>query len=73
MKYIRQLVKNGHSTQVTIPKDLLLYLRWFCGDAIVVELTQRGNVEIRRATARDLTNERVAPMTLDRDPVEKIG
>jgi antitoxin component of MazEF toxin-antitoxin module len=73
MKYIRQLVKNGNSTQVTLPKDLLLYLRWFCGDAIVVELTQRGTVEIRRATSLDVTNGRMGPMTLDRDPVSKVG
>jgi antitoxin component of MazEF toxin-antitoxin module len=73
MRYIRQLVRNGNSTQVTMPKDLLLYLRWCCGDAVAVELTARGTVEVRRATPQDLVNTRLGPMTIDPSPVAKIG
>jgi antitoxin component of MazEF toxin-antitoxin module len=73
MRYIRQLVRNGNSTQLTMPKDLLLFLRWYCGDAMAVELTARGTVEIRRATAADLVNTKMAPMTVDSSPVAKVG
>lgn len=73
MKFIRQLTRNGNSTQVTMPKDLLMYLRWFTGDAVVVELTERGTVEVRRATADDLVTERVPAMTIRRIPAAKVG
>lgn len=73
VKFIRQLVRNGNSTQVTMPRDLLLFLRWQTGDGVVVELTERGSIEIRRVTPNDMTTERVPSMTLDRSLRAKVG
>jgi antitoxin component of MazEF toxin-antitoxin module len=54
MKYFHRLVKNGNSTQVTIPRRMMDHLRWRTGDPMVVELTERGTLEIRPPIVDDM-------------------
>jgi antitoxin component of MazEF toxin-antitoxin module len=62
MKFLRRLVRNGHSTQLTLPVALLEHLQWRPGFPVVVELTPAGTLEVRLPTLMDLR----APM----DPME---
>jgi antitoxin component of MazEF toxin-antitoxin module len=54
MKILQRLVKNGNSTQVTMPAKMLEQLQWRAGTAIIVELTACGSIEIRKPTMVDL-------------------
>ena len=61
----RQLVRNGNSTQVTVPRRMLDALRWQTGDPVLVELTERGTIEVRREFAAGPQPTKLQPMTLD--------
>jgi len=54
MKELRRIVRNGNSTQVSIPRRMLEYLGWRPGEPIVIELTECGSIEIRRPVISDL-------------------
>jgi antitoxin component of MazEF toxin-antitoxin module len=73
VKVLRQLVRNGNSTQVSIPQRMLDVLRWRKGDGMILELTERNTVEVRPATAADLRTTRLHPMTLDGDVQRQVG
>jgi hypothetical protein len=50
MKFIRRLTRHGHSTHVSIPPQLLDYLRCRVGDMIVaVETAESFELRVRRA------------------------
>lgn len=38
MRALQRLVRNGNSTQVTIPKQLLVHLGWLPGGNVIAEL-----------------------------------
>lgn len=67
MKFIRRLVRNGKSMHVSLHPRLIDHLRWRMGDGLVVELTLRDEVLVRRATAADM-NASIQPMTIDLAP-----
>lgn len=54
MKELRRLVRNGGSTQISIPVAMLDHLRWSAGNPIVVEVTECGTIELRLPTIADL-------------------
>lgn len=54
MKELRRIVRNGNSTQVSIPRRMLEYLGWRAGEPIVIELTECQTIEIRRPVISDL-------------------
>jgi antitoxin component of MazEF toxin-antitoxin module len=58
MKFIRRLTRHGHSTHVSIPPQLIDYLRLQNGDMIVVETTESFELRVRRAAPEDLTAQR---------------
>jgi antitoxin component of MazEF toxin-antitoxin module len=68
----RQLVKNGNSTQCTIPRRMLDALRWRTGDPVLVELTERGTIEIQREVIRGPQPTKLQPMTLDASIPESL-
>lgn len=68
MKHLRKLVRNGHSTQLTIPIGMLDHLRWRAGEPIVLELTAADTIEVRRPTIADLRGSS-DPMELPFSPV----
>jgi len=67
MKFLRRLVRNGASMHVCLHPRLIDHLRWRIGDGLIVELTQRDEVLVRRATAADM-NATIQPMTIDFAP-----
>ncbi len=54
MKYLHRLVKNGSSTQVTIPVRMLHFLQWRTGQTMVIELTSERTLIVRPPTAEDI-------------------
>jgi antitoxin component of MazEF toxin-antitoxin module len=54
MKYQNKLVRNGNSTHVAIPKKLLDWLQWNCGQSVIVEANLDRSLTIRRPTVDDL-------------------
>jgi antitoxin component of MazEF toxin-antitoxin module len=63
MKFLRRLSRHGHSTHVSIPPQLIDYLRLQNGDLIIVEPTEGFELRIRRAAPEDLTAQR-SPLAL---------
>lgn len=64
LKVIRRLARNGNSTTVTIPPRFLRYVRWEATDGLVLEITPRNTIEIRRATLEDMNGVEISPMSL---------
>jgi antitoxin component of MazEF toxin-antitoxin module len=64
MKFLRRIVRNGNSSQVSIPRNLMDYLRWREGDPIIVELTEDMAILVRTPNVTDLRSTPM-PMTLD--------
>lgn len=48
MRSHQKLVRNGNSTQVTIPRPILTHLGWLPGEMIVVELLEDRSLRVFR-------------------------
>jgi antitoxin component of MazEF toxin-antitoxin module len=48
MRSHQKLVRNGNSTQVTIPRPILTHLGWLPGEMIVVELLEDKSLRVFR-------------------------
>jgi antitoxin component of MazEF toxin-antitoxin module len=53
MRALQKLVKNGNSTQVTIPRTMLITLGWITGESVMLELLEDGSLRLRRPVERD--------------------
>ena len=47
MRTFQKLVRNGNSTQVTLPKAMLLHLGWLPGSMITIELREDSSLVVR--------------------------
>lgn len=47
MKALQKLVRNGNSTQLTIPRPVLMHLGWLPGDPVIVELLEDKTLHVR--------------------------
>lgn len=65
MRALQKLVRNGNSTQVTIPRAVLVYLGWLPGEEIILELTDAKHVVIRRPTPDEFAPKRAVSVVLD--------
>lgn len=65
MKFLRRLSRHGGSTHVSIPPQVIAYLRWQPLDGIVLEVTEDDTIELRRVTPADMKETPVQPMTLN--------
>lgn len=55
MKFLRQLSKHGNSYHVSMPPQVIDFLRWRRGDPLLVEVRDRRELIIRLpSTADDL-------------------
>jgi antitoxin component of MazEF toxin-antitoxin module len=54
MKYQNKLVRNGNATQVALPKKLLDWLQWNCGQSVIVQANLDRTVTVRRPRPDDL-------------------
>lgn len=71
MKVIRRLSRRGNSYHCSIPPQFVDYLRLRITDGLVVEVTPRDTIEIRRVTPADLGAASVPPMNLELPAVAK--
>lgn len=71
MFVIQKLIRNGHSTQVSIPRPMLDALGWVPGQHIAVELRRDESILLRRPTGHDFRKPRQVRALLDAcEPVE---
>lgn len=66
MRRLQKLVRNGNSTQVTLSPQMLTWLGWLPGEAIIVELTENKSVVVRRPHESDFAPKHTVAVTLDR-------
>jgi len=64
VKFLRRLVKNGNSFQVSIPPEMRQFLQWNTHMGLVVEATIERTVVIRPARPDDMSVP-MQPMVLD--------
>lgn len=53
MRALQRLVRNGHATQVTIPKAILIHLGWLPGEDVIVDVLEDKTLHIRRPETKD--------------------
>lgn len=72
MRARQKLVRNGNSTAVNIPRQMLIHLGWLPGEEMVVEVLEDNSIRIRRMVERDFAPI-AAPRLLfeDRETVTK--
>ncbi|MGH9411322.1 MAG: hypothetical protein ACRD1V_17950 [Vicinamibacterales bacterium] len=54
MRELRRISRHGNSLHVSMAPRMIDYLRLRPGDLVVVEVTLRGTLEIRRAVPEDM-------------------
>lgn len=69
MKVIRRLSRRGNSCHVSVPPQMIDYMRWRISDAIVVEVRDADEIVMRRVRPADLVGTSVPPMNLELPPV----
>jgi antitoxin component of MazEF toxin-antitoxin module len=47
MRALQKLVRNGNSTQVSIPRPILIHLGWLPGHLVVVEVLEDETLRVR--------------------------
>ena len=62
MRALQKLVKNGNSTQVTIPRAVLHYLDWLPGEFIILEVCADKTLRIRPPVETDVAPRRFHPV-----------
>ncbi len=65
MRSLQKLVANGNSTQVTIRRNLLAWLGWLPGEAIIVEATEQKTLIIRRPAPDEFLPKRAVSVLID--------
>jgi antitoxin component of MazEF toxin-antitoxin module len=53
MRALQKLVRNGNSTQITIPRPILMNLGWLPGNFVVVDLLEGGELRISKLAIDD--------------------
>lgn len=67
MRALQKLVRNGNSTQVTIPRPALFWLGWLPGEAVILEVLENKSLLIRRPASDEFLPTRAKAVTLDRE------
>lgn len=65
MRALQKLVANGNSTQVTIQRNVLVWLGWLPGEPVVVEATEDKCLIIRKPRENEFLTPRARPVILD--------
>lgn len=61
MRAIQKLVRNGNSTQITIPRTVLIHLGWIPGQPVILEILEDRSIVIRTLREADLAPARMLP------------
>jgi len=56
MRALQKLIRNGNSTQFTIPRAILIHLGWLAGESMIVEVLEDESVRVRRPRESDFVN-----------------
>jgi len=67
MRALQKLVRNGNSTQVTIPRPALFWLGWLPGEAVILEVLENKSLLIRRPASDEFMPNRAKTVVLDRE------
>ena len=54
MRAMQKLVRNGNSTQITIPRAVLIHLGWLPGQPVILELLEDNSLHIRLPVLADI-------------------
>ena len=65
MRTFQKLVRNGNSTQITLPKAMLVHLGWLPGGMITVELREDGSLVVRHFDPHQLQAAQGRPIVQD--------
>jgi antitoxin component of MazEF toxin-antitoxin module len=64
MKIVRRLAMRGNGIYVCIPRQMMSFLTWNIGDALVVEVIEGDQLRVRLAEERDMRTASIPPMNL---------
>jgi antitoxin component of MazEF toxin-antitoxin module len=64
MRVLMKLVRNGNSTQITIPHMVRTQLGWLAGEGMILEVMPDESLRIRRPDARDFAPLGMKPQVL---------
>jgi antitoxin component of MazEF toxin-antitoxin module len=53
MRCLQKLLRNGNSTQVTIPRPVLMHLGWLTGQAVILEVLENNTILLRIPVSED--------------------
>lgn len=67
MRAVQKLVRNGNSTQITIPRSILIHLGWIQGQLVVLDVLEDKSIVVRVPCERDFAPPRLLP-TVYLDP-----
>lgn len=65
MKFIRKLAKHGKSQHVSIPPQVIDFLRWRSGEPLLLEVRDRRSLTIRLPMEGGDLQASMPPMTID--------
>jgi antitoxin component of MazEF toxin-antitoxin module len=68
MRSLQKLIRNGNSTQVTIPRPVLVTLGWLPGQAVILELLEDGNILLRMPREVDFAPKGKPRLVMDPAP-----
>lgn len=69
---LQKLTRNGSSTCVTIPRQILIPLGWLPGQAVVVEVLEDRSVHIRLPVLEDVSPARPSKFYLEPQSAGKL-
>jgi len=64
MRGLQKLVRNGNSTQITIPRTVLYHLGWLPGQAVILEVLEDKSILIRPPRETDFAPSRMLPTAI---------
>lgn len=68
MRCLQKLLRNGNSTQVTIPRPVLMHLGWLTGQAVILEVLENGTILLRIPTSEDFAPKGRPRLVFDAQP-----
>lgn len=71
MRTLQKIIRNGDSSVVTIPMQVMRALDWMQGDIVVVECTPKREIIIRQPNLKDVQRKRTPPLELAPEPEMK--
>lgn len=68
MKALQKLVRNGNSTHVAIPRQVLIFLGWLPGEPVVLEVLEDKSIRLSKRGLEGLSQVNFGSRTLLDEP-----